>query len=127
MGAIFSVILMGCDAVKTAKTASSCESGTAQMQVLDGGIQRLCGCAEGTGLFTTSNSFSCTVSVNTVIYFYFNSITIQHQIAVSTIGTTQQVDASSTVKTAALVMNRTGTFALTDLNTGIGGSIVVNP
>ncbi len=121
------MILMGCDAISTKGVASSCETGTAQFLVYDGAMKRVCGCTEGEAVFTSSNSFTCTVPVNTTVYFYFTGISISHQISVSTIGTTQMVDASSTVKTAALVMNRTGTFALTDITTGIGGSMVVTP
>ncbi len=127
MVTIFSMILMGCNAISTGSTSSTCETGTAQFQVLDGGIQRICGCAEGTGVFTTSSSFNCTVSVNTVLYFYFTTVSTQHQISIATFGLTPQFDGSSTLKVAAMVMNRTGTFALTDVNTGIGGSVIVNP
>jgi hypothetical protein len=123
----FSMILMGCNGISLGSASATCETGTAQFQVLDGGIQRICGCAEGGGVFTTSSSFNCTVSVNTTLYFYFNTISTQHQVSIATYGLTPQFDASSTVKTAAMVMNRTGTFAITDVNSGIGGFVVVNP
>lgn len=126
--ALFSIFgSVGCNAISTQGTASSCESGTAQISVYEGSMQRVCGCTEGAGIFTQPGSLTCTVSINTTVYFYFVNITNTHQIAVNTIGTTQPISSSSSVKVAALVMNQSGTFNFQDLFNGIGGSFVVNP
>ena len=55
-------------------TSSSCSTGTAQLTVTDTTISRDCGCAEGSGTFATgSTNFVCTLPLNTVLYFNFNT------------------------------------------------------
>lgn len=126
--ALFLIVgTLGCNGISTQGTASSCEAGTAQIIVYEGSMKRVCGCTEGAGVFSQPSSLTCTVSLNTAVYFYFVGITNSHQITVTNIGTTQPIDASSNVKTAALVMNQSGTFAFQDIFNGIGGSFVVTP
>ncbi len=120
-------VFSGCEGVSTKGTAASCEANTAQIIVYEGAMKRVCGCSEGTGTFNQPNSLSCTVSFNTVVYFYFVGISNAHQIAVTNIGSTQQVDANSSVKTAALLMNQVGSLPFQDIFNGIGGTITVNP
>ena len=126
MAAFFIVILTSCGNAKLVGTATTCETNTAQFIVTDGSITRVCGCAEPYGTFTTSNSFTCTVNVGTVLYFYFNGISNSHQVQVGILGITQSFNAASTTKVGAIIATQTGTFPLTDINTSIGGSLVVN-
>ncbi len=121
-----SMILMGCGNTKLVGTSSSCEANTAQFIVTDGAITRVCGCAEGGGTFITSNSFTCTVNVGTVLYFYFNGITNSHQISAGLLGVTQSFNSESTTKVGSLIATQSGSFNLIDINTSIGGTLVVN-
>ncbi len=120
------MILMGCGAITTGKPSGSCETGTAQLQVLDGAIQRLCGCTEGTGIFTNTTPFNCTVPARTVLYFYYTSISAVQQVVV-TGNLTLNMSPSDSTKVASMVMTQTGgPFALTS-TTGVSGSIFVTP
>ena len=125
MGLFFSVILMGCGPITTGKPSGTCETGTAQFQVLDGAIQRICGCTEGTGIFTNTTPFNCTVSARTVLYFYYSSISVQQQVVV-TGNLTLNMSPSDSTKVASMVMTQTGSFALSS-NTGVSGTIIVTP
>ncbi len=126
--ALFSIIgSMGCDGISTKGTSSSCETGTAQIIVYEGAMKRVCGCTEGSGTFSQPSSLTCTVPFNTAVYFYFTAISSSHQVSVTNIGSTSAVDANSSVKTSAIVMNQIGTFTFQDIFNGIGGSFVVTP
>ena len=124
--AFFVMILTGCGNSTTSSASGSCEANTAQFIVSDGAITRVCGCTEGYGTFISSNSFNCTVDVGTTLYFYFPNITIAHQITLGILGTTQSIDSNSATREAAIVATQTGTFGLTDINTSIGGTLIVN-
>lgn len=122
----FSMILMGCGNTKLVGASSTCEANTAQFIVTDGAITRVCGCAEGGGTFISAKSFTCTVNVGTVLYFYFNGITNSHQISAGLLGVTQSFNSASTTKVGSLIATQSGSFDLLDINTSIGGTLVVN-
>ena len=117
----------GCNAISTKGSAATCQANTAQIIVFDGGMKRVCGCTEGAGTFTQSNAFTCTVSFNTAVYFYFSGVANAHLVSVNNIGSTPQIDANSSIKTSALMMNQIGTFSFVDTYDGFSGSFIVSP
>lgn len=132
IGNLSFLALLSCQAIQTQSASSACEDNTAQFIVYDGAIKRVCGCSGvGEAVFTQSGSLTCTVSVGTTIYFYFVGITSSHQIQIQNHSSTPVIDPTSSVKTAAIVLNATNTsggWAVTDLATAISwGTITVTP
>ncbi len=123
----FALSLSACNGISTRGGSTSCAANTAQITVYEGAMSRSCGCAEGTGTFTQAGSMACTVSFNTAVYFYFVGISNPHQIAITNIGSTPQIDVNTNIKTSAIVLNQVGTFTFQDIFNGIGGSFIVNP
>jgi len=117
----------GCNGISTKGAPVTCEAKTAQIIVFDGGMKRVCGCTEGSGTFTQSGTFVCTVSFNSAVYFDFSSIGGTHVVSINNIGTTQQMSSSSSIKTSALMMNQIGTFSFVDSFDGFSGTFIVNP
>lgn len=119
-------LFSGCEGFNTHQsTATTCATGTAQIFVYDGQVQRVCGCTEGTG---TSSSVNCTVSAGTRIYFHFINIQIQHQIAVTGIGSTRLVSPNFSTTDqvdATIFISASGTYPFTDIQvSGLGGNII---
>ncbi len=123
---LFMIGISGCDGISTKGSNSGCSTGAAHLNIYDGQMARVCGCTEGAGTFNTSGALNCTVKVGTTVYFYFIGISTTHYIS-STIGNTQTVSPTDSVKTAALVMNQTGTINFFDSGSGLSGTFTVTP
>jgi hypothetical protein len=116
----------GCNGISTKSSSSGCATNTAQLYIYEGGMSRVCGCAEGTGFFSGSNSFNCTMSIGTTLYFTFIGLgSSNHQIRYQ-YGNTAVFNQSSSTNSAAFIMNQSGSFPFSDLN-GIGGTFIITP
>ena len=124
---LFSVLVgSGCDGISTKAASSGCATNTAQLYIYEGGMSRVCGCTEGTGFFSGSNSFNCTMSIGTTLYFTFIGLgSANHQIRYQ-YGNTAVFNQDSTSTSAAFIMNQSGSFLFSDLN-GIGGTFIITP
>ena len=68
---MLSIFSFGCN---LQSTSSDCVTGqTARITILDGAINRSCGCTEGSGTFAPTNSFQCTLKVGTHLYINYNT------------------------------------------------------
>jgi hypothetical protein len=119
------LLSQGCGLVGNSGSTATCSTGTAQIGVYDGTLQKICGCLEAAGY---SNNITCTVSAGTVVYFNFIGISNDHQIVIS--NANQCVfsvrHGSAVTQTDACPMNSTGTFNFSDTyNISVGGTIVV--
>jgi hypothetical protein len=115
---LFSIPLFaGCDFNDTPKTSTTCSSGTAQIFVYDGAFKRVCGCTESAGTFGAGSPLNCTVAAGTRIYFHFINLQSSHRIAVTGVGSTRQMDPSSTIDQvdATIVIPATGTYPFSDI------------
>src|SRR4051812_49088521 len=56
-----------------------CAGHSAEIQVFDGLIQRLCGCAEGKSE-PSAGPIDCTVDKNSVVFFHFLGDKLDHQL-----------------------------------------------
>jgi hypothetical protein len=91
LGAIFGTLLFvsGCGKDESSEVLLSqteCSGKTAQIQVMDGFLKRLCGCTETSNTLIDSpngQTLNCTVSTGTIVHFHFNSTRVQHQIVPS--------------------------------------------
>ncbi len=116
----------GCGIIKPATT--TCNAGTAQINVFDGSMSRGCGCAEGSGGSFTNQSLICTVSEGTRMYFQYTNINVAHNITFSSFGygPLHQDPSSSgnSNPTDAITLNSTGTVTFVDSSDGVGGTII---
>ena len=107
--------------------ATTCRSGTAEIAVYDGGMQRMCGCAEGgSGVFTSGQGLVCTVSAGTTVFFRYPGIALDHQISIiGQISFQPRAGGSGVTQSDAWIFNSSGTFTFSDSFTSIGGTIIV--
>lgn len=126
--AMTGLLVSGCGMVQNDTPSATCATGTAEIQVYDGRLERICGCSEGRGSITSGTSLNCTVSAGTRVFFNFVSIQQTHQIAVQGVTSTAPMypSASSSVQTAVIYLNNTGSFTYRDFAYGIGGTFIVN-
>lgn len=80
----FGLTLSACDEIEKDTfnlSDSRCKTGQAQLSVLDGKFQNLCGCTESAGQFIFPPTvLTCTISRGTVVFFHFHSAYLKHQI-----------------------------------------------
>lgn len=123
---------VGCDPETGIGSGQGCSTGVAQILVTDGGLQRLCGCAEtDTALAPPPSSLTCSVAAGTVVFFQYLSTQNTHQI-VST-GTPAFEDSplsealsETRVPVHAVKFVTTGTYTFRDVFVaGANGQIVV--
>lgn len=110
---------------------ASCATGTAEIQVYDAGMRRVCGCAEASNVaFAPGQNLTCTVNVNTRLFVNFVGISSrQAQILVSLTpwATTVRSPAPGQVQTDVIYLNSTGTFTFLDPNVpNMTGTLIVN-
>lgn len=126
--------LAACDPADQTDVSQGCPAGSAQILVLDGALQRLCGCAEtDTSIIAPPSTLSCTVSAGTVVFFQYLNTEAPHQI-VST-GTPDFVDSpvsdpnnKPTIRVHAVRLDTPGTYEFTDaLAVGVSGQVIVTP
>ena len=122
-----SFFLASCGISPTPTPSTTCDSGTAQIAVYDGGMQRICGCTEGTsGVVVSGQTLTCTVSVGTTVFYLYQGIAQSHQVSIS--GQTTFVvrsGGSGVTQTDGWRFTSTGSFTFVDTFTNIGGTIVV--
>ena len=128
---IAALFLSGCDELKPGASSVACASnGTAQIQIFDAGMERVCGCAEAANTSVgTSGGLQCTVPSGTTLTFYYPGIQNSHQVAIPYYGSgwAGQVRSASTSlnQSDSLLLNSTGTFTFRDNYTGIAGTLIV--
>jgi hypothetical protein len=110
-----------------------CQTGQAQIQISDGYFEDLCGCAEAAGTKVTSpGTLTCTVPVNTVVFFYVVATITHHQI-ISTTGGSLTFPSSpvsdtdtGTIQPYGVPFNSAGTADFEDAyDTALQGQIIV--
>ena len=127
---IASLFGMGCG-LKTSTSATTCQSGTAQISILDNAFRRDCGCTETAGsIFTSGQSLQCTVSVGTKVFFFYPGIQSSHQISGGgVIGSLPVHDPEVTTEinpVDVVTMSSTSSgISFSDLRTGISGTFIV--
>jgi plastocyanin len=114
-------------------SSTSCGSLVAQILVQDGYFKDLCGCAEGQGTtFVQPSPMTCTVAVNTTIFFLYTGSELSHQI-IST-GTPSfpssplwdPVSRQTTNPVFGYQFQTAGTYTLTDaLDGSMTGRLIV--
>ena len=118
---------LGCNVDTTATTATTCSAATAEIQIQNGGMVRVCGCAEAGNQFIPDGTIlKCTVSAGTSIYFSFVGITTMRQITVQGVQSCPVAYPTGTTTTCVVRMNYSNTFAFTDIDdSSLTGSIIV--
>jgi hypothetical protein len=128
--AMTALFLSSCGLTPGTGGLGSCAAGTAEMQVYDTGLRRVCGCAEaGNVAFGPNQPMTCTVNVGTRLFVNFVGITRNAQIAVSATSWVTQVRSPSTsaVQSDVIELNSTGTFNFVNVyNSTLTGTLVVN-
>jgi plastocyanin len=124
----------GCGQSKTdlSQEQTACPSGAAEIQVQDGFLRRLCGCAEsGTDPVVSPSKLTCTVPAGTTVFFFFSGDQQSHQIVASnapSIASSPLYDPAALVlvTTHAVKLDTPGTYAFVDaLNSALSGQIIV--
>ena len=122
-----SVFLASCGITTTPTPSASCAASSAEIAVYDGGMQRMCGCAEGgSGVVTSGQTLVCTVPAGTSVFFRYPGIAQSHQVVIS--GQTTfpvRSSGSGVTQSDAWTFNSSGTFTFSDSFTSIGGTIIV--
>jgi hypothetical protein len=114
------------DVSTTGTAGSTCTADTAQIQVSDGQMIRLCGCAEAANQnFSNGSSLQCTVPAGTRIFFNFVDISTAREFTVQQIQPCPLFEPSSENQTCVVQMNFTGTFTFTDLYSNATGQLIV--
>jgi hypothetical protein len=110
---------------------TACATGQAQVQISDGYFEDLCGCAEGSSTVTSPGTLTCTVPLNTVVFFYVIAGFTHHQV-ISTGGTltfpSSSVSAidTGTVQPYGFQFTTAGTADFEDAyDTALQGQIIV--
>jgi hypothetical protein len=122
-----SVFLMSCGISPNPVPAASCQARTAEIAVYDGGMQRMCGCAEGmSGVFTSGQGLVCTISAGTTVFFRYPGIAQSHQVSIiGQISFQPRSGGSGVTQSDAWLFNSSGSFTFSDSFTSIGGTIIV--
>lgn len=116
--------------VTTADT--SCPSGAAQINVTDGFLRIICGCAEAAGTIATPpTTLTCTVPAGTTVFFYYEATTLRHQIIPT--GSPSFVPSPindpkdiRSMRSHAVKLDASGTYPFADaMNTTINGQLIV--
>jgi hypothetical protein len=107
--------------------ALSCAAQTAEIKVYDGGMQRGCGCSEGSsGVVTSGQTLNCTVPVGTTVFFLYPGIAQTHQITiVGQFSFQPRSGGSGVTQSDGWKFNSSGSFTFSDAFTSIGGTIIV--
>jgi hypothetical protein len=129
--AMIGFLLGGCGMVGTSNPSNSCAAGTAEIQVYDNGLRRVCGCTEASNVpFGPGQTLQCTVPVGTRLFVNYVGITSrQAWIRVSLMPgwETAVMNPSSGVQTGVILLNSTGTFSFSDaFQPTLSGTLVVN-
>ena len=121
------VFLASCGFSPTPTPSTTCAASSAEIAVYDGGMQRMCGCAEGaSGVFTSGQGLVCTVPAGTSVFFRYPGIAQSHQVVIATQTTFPVRSAGSGVtQSDAWTFNSSGSFTFSDSFTSIGGTIIV--
>ena len=125
---ITAFFLSSCAAVKN-NPATSCPANTALIQVLDGGMKSICGCAGVNGqVYGPGGQFTCTVAVGTMVEFIYSGITQPHNITINGVTSfgVRNPNPSNANQVDATPLNSTGSFTFSDSVTLTGGTFVVN-
>jgi hypothetical protein len=127
------LMLSACGGISLGGRPGACIPGTAQIEIYDTGMRRGCGCVEpGNQFFPSppqSNPMTCTVNINTVLFFTYVGINNAHQISVQGNGQFSNTFPSRGVGDNGFVdkvtMGQTGTFSVVDIGNNFFASIVV--
>ncbi len=121
------VFLASCGISPTPAPSATCSATSAEIAVYDGGMQRMCGCAEGmSGVVTSGQTLVCTVSAGTSVFFRYPGIAQSHQVVITGQTTFPVRSAGSGVtQSDAWTFNSSGSFTFSDSFTSIGGTIIV--
>jgi|GEM_PF-1794606 len=126
-------MLSGCGGITLGGGVSKvCAPNTAQIEVYDVGMRRGCGCTEGASsqVFTGTNSFNCTISLGTTVYFTYVAIQNTHTIGSSPVTSGCNFNpkySSSAGAVDACTPQGTGTFSIVDSNPFNGLQLIVIP
>ena len=127
--------LFGCGAITLGgRPSATCLPNTAQIEVYDTGMRRGCGCTEGASsqLFQGVNSFDCTVSLGTTVYFTYigtvNAHWVQVNPATSCNFPYRDPEVSPVAgQVDACLLSSSQTFTFNDQVAFNGVRIIVNP
>jgi hypothetical protein len=116
-----------CDVNTTPGVATACADSTAEIQVEDGGMIRVCGCVEEGGQFFANGSvLQCTVPAGTRVEFSYVGITSTREITVQGVQACPIAYATGTTTTCVIQPNYSGTYTISDIyNTSVVGSLIV--
>lgn len=115
-------------------TPASCVTAKiAQIVVLDGFLQNICGCQETPKVTAAGSSFVCTVPAGTVVYFQYSGTVLAHQLISNGTPSFPSSPLSDPgdlkhplVRSHAVVMNSSGSYNFSDaFNGALSGVIVV--
>jgi hypothetical protein len=114
------------DVNTTPNGTNTCTTGTAEIQVDDGQMIRLCGCVEASNqTFANGSTLTCTVAAGTHVFFSFVNITTNREFTVQGIQPCPLFSPSTTTATCAVLMNFTGNFPFSDLYSNARGTLIV--
>jgi len=128
--AIIALFLQSCGIQGTPSPSKSCATNQAIVNVHDTYLERVCGCAEGRGTFI-GNTLQCTVSLGTVVFFYYPDITFMHTILGSSgvnpwsFSPKDPTQANPATFVDSALLNVTGNHTFADQQTGNGGTFIV--
>jgi len=128
--AIIALFLQSCGIQGTPSPSKSCASNQAIVNVHDTYLERVCGCAEGWGT-AVGNTFQCTVSLGTVVFFYYPDITFTHTILGSSgvnpwaFSPKDPAQANPATFVDSALLNVLGTHTFADQQTPNGGAFIV--
>ena len=116
------------------RAATACNSGTAQIGLYDGFLQRLCGCTEGASdPILTGTPLTCTVALNAMVTFHFLGTQAPHQILSDgspAFASSPYSDpkAATPIRAHAVQFTVAGSYRFRDVSdAGLTGTIIVTP
>ena len=128
---IASFLMSGCNEIKPGATNAACSTtGTAQIEIFDGSMERVCGCTEPANVTFGTSGLQCTVTRGTTLVFLFPSIQTTHQVAIPYFGTSGwagqvRTSAGGLNQSDQVQLNSSGTFQFSDNYAGLSGTIIV--
>ena len=122
------LLLTSCGEVKAGSSAAACTSTTtAQIEVFDGAVERMCGCAESANTTFGQSGLVCTIPRGTTLVFLFPSIQNQHQVGIQGMSWSgaNRSSAGGLNQADSVVMGSSGTFTFNDGYANLSGTIIV--
>lgn len=135
LGIFLVIAISGCEEIPAAAIPSgTCATGTAQIAVWDGRIQKVCGCGGNDTEFAAPNTaLNCTFSLGNILHIYFHGPFLQHQLRTtnsSTMPDTPVFDPNGPliIRSHSFTPTAAGTYSFRDVfDATLFGDIVVTP